>query len=455
MLNQNDILLESFDNQITCHVKVTSDAKVHVVAYLLINVDIPTTEQQLKKRYSNLDSYQFKIKRNGSYRVTVFYKDEKGLIQRTQSRVIKMNLIEHSPEFIRSLVSIRSEKNKIAFDAKDLIDTYKLVKCDVILDNKLIFESESTVFVHKISETGTYRVEVFIEDFNGKIKSVSYELYVEYKELVSKEVVGKIEETQRTHSKLIINIIYAFVIREFQRKYDKGYFRYFSIILGPTVQLGIMVTIFTLMGRKVFFGLSIPVFILTGLLPYGFFTSAGNCLTIVSGNRSLLNYKQVKIIDTMLSSILMELMVTTFVFAGGILICWYLRMHVFIYNPLSLILSFFLLFLLTFGVAMILCVVGFYFAEFNYAIQVIFRALFYISGVFFSVESIPVQYQKYVLWNPLLQIIEFIRFSFVGFKLPHELSYLYLCKCTIIIFLSGISLYFINRNKFMINDRAR
>ncbi len=426
-----------------------------ISAYLILNKKVVA-----KSRLNNNLIANFKVEEEGNYSIKVFYDSLIGQRESlffTEITYTKKSLPDSTK--LKKMVSISTSNNFIVCDVRKLSDVvHRIVVCYLTRSGRNVHRQQvtnSNMFRLKILESGEYVVKVFYEDFDNQRHCISFDINFKKSELSSKEIKNITSSRKFSSLKLSKNILYAFIIREFQRKYDKGYFRYFSIILGPSVQLGIMVAIFTVMGRKTVVGLSIPLFILTGLLPYSFFTTAGNCLTIVSGNRTLLSYRQVKIIDVILSSILMELLILVIIFCSGLFICGYLGLAIMIYNPLSLMFAFGLLFFLTLGMAMILAVIGFYFSEFNYAIQVIFRALFYISGVFFSIENIPVQYQKYLLWNPLLQLIEFIRFSFVGFNLPHELSYLFLFKCTIIIFLAGTSLYFINRNKFMVNDRAR
>lgn len=453
-MNNNNIKLELRDNKLYFEITFPDDDHYIMRTIRLGNLENDT----LFWSKCSENKFEFTINKNSTYKVYCsYYKGSE--IRNISSKPIKINLKNPSIEEIKNKIILSAKNNKIFCDGSQIRKLCsKIVSCKIFLNKQLITEQLEISDFHtelSIPITATYQTLITYRDFDHDEHTIPFEIFVERKALSIRGVENVPVNRQKQSLSLLFHIIYAFIVREFQRKYDKGYFRYFSIILGPTVQLGILVVIFSIMGTKKILGLQLPIFILTGMLPYTFFTSAGNCLTIVSGNRELLSYKQIKIIDVIISSILMELLVTISVFSLGIFICWFLNMKVTIYNPLSLILSFILLFSITFGVGIILSVIGFYFAEFNYAIQVIFRALFYISGVFFSVESIPVQYQKYVLWNPLLQIIEFIRFSFVSFNLPHELSYLYLLKCTIIMLLIGVSLYFINRNKFMVNDRAR
>lgn len=393
---------------------------------------------------------------SGVYTVQVFYFD-----QFHERKFVNIDInIQHvqpkSPVELAELVVVEQNSNQILCNAA-LLEPFinQIISYAVYRSNKLIVKKKFNLdeYVFTPNEDGCCQIKVEYEDLDGVIQYIATEFEFQRQ---SSEVMSNFAAIKISSSlSLIYNIIYAFVIREFQRKYDKGYFRYFSIILGPAVQLGIMVLIFSLMGMKAVLGLSIPLFVLTGLIPYNLFTTSGNCLTIVQSNRALLTYKQVKIIDTIFASMLMEFLLSLVIFFSGLLICKYVGLQFTIYNPLSLLLAFFMLFLLTLGVAMILSVVGFYFAEFNYAIQVIFRALFYVSGVFFSIENVPVQYQKYFLWNPLFQLIEFIRFSLISFKLPTELSYLYVIKSALFCFMLGAMLYFVNRHKFMVNDRAR
>ena len=42
-------------------------------------------------------------------------------------------------------------------------------------------------------------------------------------------------------------------------------------------------------------------------------------------------------------------------------------------------------------------------------VPIILRPLYFISGVFFSVEVIPSEYRPWLLWNPVLHALEIIR----------------------------------------------
>lgn len=448
------ILIEQHNFKIQCNFKeiISIVSKINSV-YLL------KEDKVIARERGHIVSSDFMVFVDGVYKLKLLYFDlNNELCSIVKEFIVCLDDIVLPTHLeISSKVDIKQINNRLICDAQLIKDDIKKIQSYYLYcGDKIISRHRTSELQHffPILVSGEVTVKIFYENISSEFLCIERTLSVDKIDLLYQKTISN-NYTYSRQNKLLFQIIYAFILREFQRKYDKGYFRYFSLVLGPGVQLGVMVLIFSLMGRKSVLGLSIPIFVLTGLLPYGFFCSAGNCLSIISGNLALLSYKQVKIIDTIIASILMELLVTVGVFIVGVIVCYYFGLTVVIHNPLSLISAFVLLFLLTFGLAMILAVVGFYFAEFSYAIQVIFRALFYVSGVFFSIESVPVQYQKYLLWNPLLQLIELIRFSFVGFKIPDEISYVYILKNTISMLMLGFAMYFINRHKFLINDRAR
>ena len=61
------------------------------------------------------------------------------------------------------------------------------------------------------------------------------------------------------------------------------------------------------------------------------------------------------------------------------------------------------------GLGMIICVGQLRFPELGKIVPLLTRPLFFISGLFFSLNDIPSQYHHYLLWNPILHAIELIR----------------------------------------------
>jgi capsular polysaccharide transport system permease protein len=88
---------------------------------------------------------------------------------------------------------------------------------------------------------------------------------------------------------------------------------------------------------------------------------------------------------------------------------WWFGFAASIAVPLRLIVVCALLSLLGGGIGMILCVGQLRFPELGKVVPLLTRPLFFISGLFFSLNDIPSQYHHYLLWNPILHAIELIR----------------------------------------------
>ncbi len=256
--------------------------------------------------------------------------------------------------------------------------------------------------------------------------------------------------------KIFISVIWALISRETKTRFGEGYLGYCWVFLEPFIHVGLWVLIFTLMHRHVFLGLNIPIFILTGIVPYLFFSGVvTRNLSVVNANKSLLFYRQVKIFDAVVARWLLEMVITTLTIFGGLLVFDYFSYSFILYNPLSLIVAFLLLSIIALGLGFAMSVVGFFFPEIGKVIGVFFRILYYISGVFFSLDQIPVQYQWAFLWNPIFQAIEFIRYAFVQFTLPQQVSFSYLGEWALFSIFFGVSLYFVARKRFLMNAQAR
>lgn len=68
-----------------------------------------------------------------------------------------------------------------------------------------------------------------------------------------------------------------------------------------------------------------------------------------------------------------------------------------------------MMFSFTFGLAMILMIVGHYGGELSKLISIVFTILYFISGVLYSVHVIPEPYLSYLMYNPFIHNLEMIR----------------------------------------------
>ena len=79
------------------------------------------------------------------------------------------------------------------------------------------------------------------------------------------------------------------------------------------------------------------------------------------------------------------------------------------------------------------------------------RPLFFISGVFISLNALPQSLRPYLSWNPILQAIEITRYSFsMEYNIDKSLiSITYLWQCSLFSLFLGLFAYSFNEKKLL------
>ena len=248
-------------------------------------------------------------------------------------------------------------------------------------------------------------------------------------------------------------VIWALFHREMIAKFQDSYFSYALILVEPFLHLSMFYLIFYFADRKT--EGPILLFLLTGLIPYLFFSKTLKAASrAVSANEALLFYRQVKVIDTVLARILLEATISVTIVIVSSLIVFYFD-NVETTNPMRIFKMILQLFMLTLGGSLICCVVSFYYVDFNKFLPITLRLIYFTSGIFYSLNDLPDKLAYFLSFNPIIQIIEYIRSGFPYSKLNPVLSFEYVYIFTIIVLFTGVSLYYVSRLSMKRNDRKR
>lgn len=224
-------------------------------------------------------------------------------------------------------------------------------------------------------------------------------------------------------------VVFALFVRELKTRYGKYRLGYVWALVEPMMHVSILAGIWTLMGRTEFSGVPVPLFLATGFVPFFFFRSvATQSMNAIDANRGLFNYRQVRPIDPVLARIALEALLYTAVyvallFVGG----WFLGYDVAIHDPLQLLLTNGILFLMSCGVALLMAVYGTLYPEVLKVLPAtVFRALYFTSGLMFPLAIVPAEYHEWLLWNPVLHLIELNHASyFYAFEAPPGVNLVY------------------------------
>ena len=218
-------------------------------------------------------------------------------------------------------------------------------------------------------------------------------------------------------------VVFALFVRELKTRFGKYRLGYVWALLEPVAHVVVLSIIWSAMGRSDFSGIPVPMFLMTGLVPYLFFQkTVMQCMSSIEANRGLFNYRQVRPIDPVLSRVFLESIIhfvsyMVLLFIAG----WFLEYDVSVHDLLRLILINALLFMMAFGVGLTLSVYGTIFPEIMKLVpMLIFRPMYFLSGILFPLFLVPSHYREWLLWNPVLHVIELNHvFFFRGFESPH------------------------------------
>ena len=215
---------------------------------------------------------------------------------------------------------------------------------------------------------------------------------------------------QRSPWQIQRDVIRALLIREMKTRFGKWRLGYAWVLLEPAMHILLLVAIFSFIGREFYPGIPTALFMLAGIAPFLYFSHCfSKGLAAVSANRGLFNYRQLRPFDAVISRVLLEFVI----YIGSLAIFWFGFRWFGIsapFNSFLLLVAANLAFLgFGFGLALTLCVIGERYPEVAKFAPAVQRPMYFLSGVFFSLEQLPEKFHPYLSWNPVLHMIELTR----------------------------------------------
>lgn len=173
-----------------------------------------------------------------------------------------------------------------------------------------------------------------------------------------------------------------------------------------------------------------------------FLKTLGSTARSISKNKALYAFRQVQPISAVIASAMFEILVKIFVILGIILIMFFLGVEITIDNTFRFITCFLLLALLAISIGMIFGIFELFVPEIRKSRELGTRPLFFVSGVFFSLQDIPKEYWHFFDWNPILHAIELARYSVYSSYGNEGVSLNFLAMVSLIFLFISLSIYF-------------
>jgi capsular polysaccharide transport system permease protein len=162
----------------------------------------------------------------------------------------------------------------------------------------------------------------------------------------------------------------------------------------------------------------------------------------VDGSRGLFGYRQVKPIDPIIARATVDTLMHSVVYVFFLAVFGWYGLNWFPDQPLGLFAVSAVLIALAFGLGLLFAVLTDEVPQLRIFIRIAYLPLYLISGVILPIKSLPSQVQGWLLWNPLLHLMELSRhYFFDQYRAIQQASLTYPASVALVALAAGLSLY--------------
>lgn len=221
------------------------------------------------------------------------------------------------------------------------------------------------------------------------------------------------KSVSRSGLEVYANVIRALMLRDMRTRFGGSYWGYVVIVLWPVTHIFVMVAIMIFRGMPSPMGNDPILFVATGAVPALVFQyTSREAMKAMLVNRPLMYYPQVKAFDILVARLLVEtikgfqglIIIITILFALGV--------NPAPENPAMAVSGYLMALLLGLGMGAVNMGIMSIFPGWLWGYIVITILIYMTSGVFFLPHLMPEELYSIMRWNPVVQIIEWVRLGY-------------------------------------------
>lgn len=238
---------------------------------------------------------------------------------------------------------------------------------------------------------------------------------------------------------LHVRVVGALVLRETRVRFGQSQLGYLWALLEPISYIAVFSTIFTFMDRHPPVGNDMALYFATGILAFHHFRNIStNVAGAFGANRALLNYPIVKPIHTIMARSVLETATSLFVMiiVIGALVFGFGSAQP--HDLSSIMVVLFYITILGSAVGLLNAVIIERIASWQNVFRMAMVPMVFISGVFYSIQSVPRSVKEYLLWNPVLHGVELFRAAYYSNYRASGVDLLYLAAFGLLVLLLGL-----------------
>ncbi len=252
------------------------------------------------------------------------------------------------------------------------------------------------------------------------------------------------EVKKRTTLQVWGDVIFAIFLREIKSKSNDKLGVAWSVV-SPVVFIFMLSFIRGRIDGGETHGIPTFYFMVFGMVWVQFFLG---CVSAVSNaikkNKPLYAFRQVRPISSIIAIAFFEFLVKFVVIISISVVAYFLKIKGQLDDPLEVILIMLRVWLISSSLGLIFALSSCYVAEVEKIRGLLMRPIFFISGIFFSLQDIPQDYWPYLTWNPLLHAVELTRHAAYPAYEAVGVSYLFLDSATLLCVFFALACYHIS-----------
>jgi capsular polysaccharide transport system permease protein len=259
---------------------------------------------------------------------------------------------------------------------------------------------------------------------------------------------------KRSPMRIQRSVVLALIIRELRARVEGRWLSLMWMVFEPLAHVLVILALFGFRRHVVSANIEFPVFLVTGMLPFFMFRNLARRLpNAIVANRGLYAYRQVKPIDALVARALVEIGLYSTVYLLALMLLGWLGYHWLPIAPLQLMGVSLVLLALGLSLGLLFAVLSHNRPKVQTFIGLIFMPLYLISGVIFPLHTMPVEIREWLLWNPVLHLIELCRLYFIpNFRPLTGVGWTYPTTFAITTAALALSLYRLNRHDLVAAD---
>ena len=190
-----------------------------------------------------------------------------------------------------------------------------------------------------------------------------------------------------------------------------------------------------------------PFFLLCGFMLMSMLTGPINAgINAISANQGLLVFKKVQAIDPFIARFIFQLLTNTAALIVFCIIAYWLGIVISLDRIPEAAFCVIVTWIIGSGLGLQLGVACLKFVELEKVVQYIQRPLLFVSAVLYPIDAIPPEARKYLLYNPLVHTIEYLRMTLFPSYVADNVNLYYPAAWALIASALGLMTYRNNRH---------